>query len=63
MLKVNDENKRIRIHQSEAWIRGSASGSGSTPKCHGTATLTTGLKIKFLFTKNGDVLVTFGRYS
>ncbi len=29
---------RIRIH-SEAWIRGSRSGAGSTPKCHGSATL------------------------
>ncbi len=28
---------RIRIHQSDAWIR--ESGSGSTPKCHGSATL------------------------
>jgi hypothetical protein len=28
---------RIRIHWSEAWIRGS--GFGSTPKCHGSATL------------------------
>ncbi len=28
---------RIRIHWSEAWIRGSR--SGSTPKCHGSATL------------------------
>jgi hypothetical protein len=40
-LKVNGENDRIRIririHESEAWIRGS--GSGSTPKCHGSATL------------------------
>jgi hypothetical protein len=44
ILKVNDENGRIRIwislrkqiHYSEAWIRGS--GSGSTPKCHGYAT-------------------------
>ncbi len=26
---------RIRIHLSEAWIR----GCGSTPKCHGSATL------------------------
>jgi len=26
---------RIRIHMSEAWIR----GSGSTPKCHGSGTL------------------------
>ena len=26
---------RIRIHESEAWIQ----GSGSTPKCHGSATL------------------------
>ncbi len=40
ILKVNDENSRIRIHQSEAWIRGS--GAGSTPKCHGSATLPTG---------------------
>ncbi len=38
ILKVNDKNRRIRIriririHQSEAWIRGSE--SGSTPKCH-----------------------------
>ncbi len=43
ILKVNDENSgsgyesRIRIHLSEAWIRGP--GSGSTPKCHGSATL------------------------
>jgi hypothetical protein len=29
-LKVNDENSRIRIHKSEAWIRGSGFG-GSTP--------------------------------
>jgi hypothetical protein len=36
-LKVNDEKSRIRIHSSEAWIR--ASGSGSTPKCHGSGTL------------------------
>jgi hypothetical protein len=27
---------RIRIHLSEAWIR----GSGPTPKCHGSGTLT-----------------------
>jgi hypothetical protein len=27
----------IRIHYSEAWIRGY--GSGSTPKCHGSGTL------------------------
>ncbi len=37
ILKVNDENSRIRIHYSEAWIRGSR--SGSAPKCHGSATL------------------------
>jgi hypothetical protein len=43
VLKVNDVNHRIRIriwiririYQSEAWIR----GSGSTPKCHGSGTL------------------------
>jgi hypothetical protein len=39
VLKVNDEKNRIRIririHLSEAWI----SGSGSTQKCHGSATL------------------------
>jgi hypothetical protein len=47
ILEVKDENSRIRIririliriHLSEAWIRGSRSGSGSTPKCHGSATL------------------------
>jgi hypothetical protein len=39
ILKENDENSRIRIrtHCSETWIRGSR--SGSTPKCHGSATL------------------------
>ncbi len=39
ILRVYDENSRIRIriHLSEAWIRGS--GSGSTPKCHGSGTL------------------------
>ncbi len=39
MLIVNYENNRIRIQdqKSEAWIRGS--GSGSTPKCHGSGTL------------------------
>ncbi len=37
ILKVKDESSRIRIHYSEAWIRGS--GSGSTPKCHGSGTL------------------------
>jgi hypothetical protein len=35
VLKVSDENGRIRIHQSEAWI----SGSGSSPTCHGSETL------------------------
>jgi hypothetical protein len=30
ILKVNGENSRIWIHQSEAWIR----GSGYKPKCH-----------------------------
>ncbi len=45
IFKVNDENRRvririrIRIYRSEAWIRGS--GSRSTPKCHGSATLCT----------------------
>ncbi len=38
-LNVNDENSRIRIRiripKSEAWI----SGSGSTPKFHGSGTL------------------------
>ncbi len=33
--KVHDENSRIWIHYSEAWIR----GYGSTPKCYGSATL------------------------
>jgi hypothetical protein len=36
-LKVNGENRRIRIHWSDAWIRGS--GSGFTPKCHESGTL------------------------
>jgi hypothetical protein len=35
VLNVNYENSRIRIHKSEAWIR----GSGSTQKCHGSETL------------------------
>jgi hypothetical protein len=43
ILKVNDENSRIRIririHKLEVWIRGS--GSGSTPKLHGSGTLIT----------------------
>ncbi len=67
ILKVNDENSRIRIriririNKSEAWIRGSRSGSrsGSTPKCHGSAILTVGnpflLKKSLLFyLSNGD---------
>jgi hypothetical protein len=33
ILKANEENSWIRIHESEAWI------PGSTPKCHGSATL------------------------
>ncbi len=51
VLKVNDENSkiriRIRIHLSEVWIRGS--GSGSTPTCHRSATLLLG-PINTLFT-------------
>ncbi len=37
ILRVKDENSRIwiRIHWSEARIR----GSGSVPKCHGSTTL------------------------
>jgi hypothetical protein len=42
-LEVQWENSRIRIrfriHWSEAWIP----GSGSTPKCHGSATLISGI--------------------
>jgi hypothetical protein len=39
MTKIAGSGSRIRnrIHKSEAWIR--RSGSGSTPKCHGSATL------------------------
>ncbi len=37
VLKVTDENSRIRIHQSEVW----SCGSGSIPKFHGSATLDT----------------------
>jgi hypothetical protein len=47
ILKVNDENRgiriRIRIHYSEAWIRGS--GAGFTPKYHGSETLILGMEI------------------
>ncbi len=46
ILKVNDENSRIRIHSSEAWICGS--GSGSTPKCHGSATLQKKARHKYI---------------
>ncbi len=35
VLNVKDKNSRIRIHFSEAWIR----GSGSVPKCHRFTTL------------------------
>jgi hypothetical protein len=37
ILKFNYENRRIRIriHNLQAWIR----GSGFTPKCYGSATL------------------------
>jgi hypothetical protein len=52
---VNDENSRIRIHLSEAWIRGSR--SGSTPKCHGSATLVLRIRARdplvYLFTCRG----------
>jgi hypothetical protein len=61
-LKVNDENRRIRIriliriHESEAWIR----GSGSTPKCHGSATLVWRL-IRNRFTYNISLVVLSAR--
>jgi hypothetical protein len=35
VLKVKDENSRIRIHWSQTRIH----GSGSVPKCHGSTTL------------------------
>jgi hypothetical protein len=41
-LKVNDKNSRIRIHQLKARIR----GSGSTPKCHGSATLARNMNVR-----------------
>ncbi len=41
ILKVGDENSRI--HQSEAWIR----GSGSLPKCRGSATLVSRSLVRF----------------
>jgi hypothetical protein len=47
ILKVYDENSKIRIHSSDAWIRGS--GSGFTPKCHGSGTL--GLRNHFFWVK------------
>jgi hypothetical protein len=47
ILRINDENSRIRIRVrmqlSEAWIRGS--GSASTPKCHGSGTLVRNINI------------------
>jgi hypothetical protein len=39
VLKVNDENSRIRIRINLSEARISGSGSGCTPKCHGSATL------------------------
>ncbi len=48
VLKVTDENSRIRIrvriqiHKSEVWIR----GSGSVPKFHGFATLVKGTVVE-----------------
>jgi hypothetical protein len=45
LLKVSDEIRiRIRIHQPDAWIFGS--GSGFTPKCHGSGILHFGLYIE-----------------
>ena len=41
---------RIQIHWTEAWIR----GSGSTPKCHGSATL---VQILILLIKNKNKTV------
>jgi hypothetical protein len=43
-LKVNDGNSRIQIHLSQAWIR----GSGSTPKCHVSATLVVKLESTYI---------------
>ncbi len=40
VLKVTDENSRIRIHKSEVWIRVSGSASGSVPKLIGNTALT-----------------------
>jgi hypothetical protein len=51
VLKVNDENSRIRIHWSEARIR----GSGSVPKCHGSTTL---LKTYLKTSKNSKLTDT-----
>jgi hypothetical protein len=42
---VRGMDPRIRIHWSEAWIR----GSGSTPKCHGSATLLTSTESTVLY--------------
>jgi hypothetical protein len=46
VLKVTDENSKIRIHYSEIWIH----GSGSAPKFHGSATLLE----RFLFSWKTD---------
>jgi hypothetical protein len=48
ILKVNDENRRIRIQDPDPdpLVRSMdpRSGSGSTPKCHGSITLIETLK-------------------
>jgi hypothetical protein len=57
-LKVNDENSRIRIHYSKAWIRGF--GSGSIQKCKGSATLL--LSVPYCLSKI-DIIRAFFKFS
>ncbi len=55
-----NENGSIQIHWSEAWIR----RSGSTPKCHGSATLATCMRIRKLMSPINTFLyrtAAFGR--
>ena len=56
MTKIVGSGSRIRIHV-EAWIR----GSGSTPKCQGSATLLKHLQIRALYAK--DLLQCCGSVS
>jgi hypothetical protein len=59
ILKVTDENSRIRIQMLESEVRIRGSGSGSGPKCHGPSTLIFGgpdlVMAKFQSKSTGNV--------